>query len=721
MSLLSPSHRQNLHESGISDDVIARRGYETIDEATLPHWRKKLRETQFKQSVDDLSPGIFIPRFDKLSQVEGSRPAAGLAQIRFDAPGDGPKYLSGRSVRALDWMQLTPGEDALLSGPLLLVEGVKKSDALRSSLWKRGELGTVIAVPDCSGCLVAGRKKLRKDIAGLIDGKRLVLWIPDADVTSNKDVWKAGQNTLDALHEVDPKAAIVILPRLPDDPKAGLDDLLAAGRDWHELARNTRTVMPDPPEVVRSRGVAVQAQGELAALYADRKMAHSIARDLGTRLRFGRHLGRALHFQESHFEPLSSTLAQDLVGERLAKIADEIAMPATFEGTAEERRALQKAIHLCQHNLLSTGKARAVLQQVSGLPGLQHDEAAMRVPDNLWPMPNGQTLDLSDLSRTETTPEMNPYFIGGVIPAEGPTPHWDAFRSSISHEDDWVGDAVDECMGYAMQGRRAKQACFAWLGDGRNGKGTVIRVAQRVFGSFFLAASHGTFFADDRQSDRHDAHLLQHIGRRLVVSSDPSGRPKETMLLSYVGGDQIIGEQKGGESLAFTPTAALLLNGQADRLRLDGLDVALTARMRVCPFRVSFAGREDEQLLDALLSEAPAIAFRWAERARDFLARGVLDREQLQREQAQLFAEEKDVVGRFLYDRCTADANGGVRSADLRRAWEQWADEEGEPVRTAMWLAQQLKRPREGWKIAAANSGSTMGRHFKGLRLRNGQ
>lgn len=159
---LSDRHRQMLEkESGISADVIAERGYKTVDRPV------RLRELGFTPNQCRV-PTLLLPVWNVHGEI-------GLYQSRPELPrvqdGKVIKYETPRgSKMALD---VHPSIRHMLGNPktpLWVTEGVKKADALVSQgccaiallgVWNwRGtnELGGKTALPDWESIALKGRQ-----------------------------------------------------------------------------------------------------------------------------------------------------------------------------------------------------------------------------------------------------------------------------------------------------------------------------------------------------------------------------------------------------------------------------------------------------------------------------------------------------------------------------------------------------------------------------------
>jgi putative DNA primase/helicase len=110
-----------------------------------------------------------------------------------------------------------------------------------------------------------------------------------------------------------------------------------------------------------------------------------------------------------------------------------------------------------------------------------------------------------------------------------------------------------------------------------------------------------------------------------------------------------------------------------------GTDPAIWSRIKLVPFDVSFEGREDRGLKDALKSELPGVlawavegCLRWQEEGLCF--------PEAVRVATAAWRGENDQVGQFLDERCARGEYLGVRSRTLYQEYRRWAEEVGEEV-----------------------------------------
>ena len=177
---LSPDHQRTLLEgSGLSDEVIKLRGYETATTAA------RLRRLGFSQ-VQAIVPALLIPVFNCRGEIV-------LYQSRPDAPriknGKVVKYETVKgAAMALD---VHPSVRHLLRDPnipLFITEGIKKGDALAS----QGMCAiALLGVWNFRGTNEAGGKTVLADWENIaLNGRRTFITF-DSDVMEKASVHAA--------------------------------------------------------------------------------------------------------------------------------------------------------------------------------------------------------------------------------------------------------------------------------------------------------------------------------------------------------------------------------------------------------------------------------------------------------------------------------------------------------------------------------------------------
>lgn len=177
-----------------------------------------------------------------------------------------------------------------------------------------------------------------------------------------------------------------------------------------------------------------------------------------------------------------------------------------------------------------------------------------------------------------------------------------------SREDQTWMDALGEIFGYCLTGTYPYQKMFWWHGSGRNGKGTLIRVLEKLVGIEYSMPNLNPKTLDG-QFDKADL-----IGKKLAYEPDMEPvLPNSTVLKQLTGGDRIRTNRKYMSTASFFNTAKiiLLMNRMPDIPPNESLE-PIFKRLYLLPFEYRIeAGKEDSEIEERLEKELPGI-FNWA-------------------------------------------------------------------------------------------------------------
>lgn len=269
---------------------------------------------------------------------------------------------------------------------------------------------------------------------------------------------------------------------------------------------------------------------------------------------------------------------------------------------------------------LSSGRTPQLLRNVVELlcayPRIQAFQADLG-PTNL-PFVNG-ILDLNTWQFRHVEPSdffLNYIAVPFVNPAP-PCPVFDHFLETISGGDPDIISAIKEMIGYLLTPDMAGKCFFVLQGVGDTGKS----VLANLISSFFNveAVAHLDI---SRLGDRFSPAALQ--GKWLNVCADlPDGRLKKEAvgaIKQIMGNDTISVEAKFRAVTSFKPTCKLLFATNFP-LRMEH-DEAFLSRCAIIPFSHPIPkDKQDKQLLQKMLMEAPGIIVQCLEAYRRLRAR----------------------------------------------------------------------------------------------------
>lgn len=192
--------------------------------------------------------------------------------------------------------------------------------------------------------------------------------------------------------------------------------------------------------------------------------------------------------------------------------------------------------------------------------------------------------------------------MGTIYDPTAECPHFDAFLAEVMH-DDYVKLAW-EMIGYLMYSGNPLQVAFGFLGSGGNGKGTLMRVIDKLLGPDNVASES----LDDLNGNRFAPVNL--FGKTANLAGDIDGTYQESTanFKKLTGEDTIAGERKFGQRFKFECWAVPVFSfnkipGSAD------VTEGYLRRWIILHFHKRIVNVVPG-LSDALLDELPGIAYK---------------------------------------------------------------------------------------------------------------
>jgi putative DNA primase/helicase len=338
------------------------------------------------------------------------------------------------------------------------------------------------------------------------------------------------------------------------------------------------------------------------------------------------------------------------------------------------------------------------------------DVGAMDADPFLLACPNG-TLDL----RTGRVRAHNPSDLisrGTAIPydAGARCPRWLHFLREVFDGDDDLISFVHRAVGYSLAGDTREQVLFVCHGYGANGKSVFRETVSLILGDLAVTAAFDTFLRG--RGDHGPRNDIARLHRARFVAASESGserRLDEALVKALTGEDTVAARFLYGEHFEFKPEFKIWLF--TNHLpRVEGDDDAIWRRIRLVPFSVSFMGKEDRNLGEALAEEAPGILAWAVEGCLDYQRNG-LGLPPAVAQATKEYREDEDILSSFIAERCIFE--GSVEAARFRTVYEQFCFEVGERPLSASALGRALSKRGISGKRRAD------GRIYRGIRLQS--
>ena len=176
-------------------------------------------------------------------------------------------------------------------------------------------------------------------------------------------------------------------------------------------------------------------------------------------------------------------------------------------------------------------------------------------------------------------------------------------------------------LGYCLSGHNNRQEIYFFIGEGANGKSTLLSLMLRLMGEYARPILASTLFEGHR-TDQADYDLGLLPGIRLAVAQEAESRAQlhAARLKAMSGGDTIAARPICKAPFFFQPCAKIIMVANR-RPELDCYDEALKRRIRVIPFEHQVPeAKRDPGLVDKLTAELPGILNRLVRAGADYVA-----------------------------------------------------------------------------------------------------
>jgi len=299
-------------------------------------------------------------------------------------------------------------------------------------------------------------------------------------------------------------------------------------------------------------------------------------------------------------------------------------------------------------------------------------------------------------SREDYITKMIPYDYNHKAKAE----QWPKFVDEIMGYDAEMVEYLQLAMGHACNGSTDEQSLFMLHGMGANGKSTFCEAILDALGDYAKTVADDFFVAKHQRE--HPTEIADLQGARLVVGSEFGGVMDEGKVKRLTGSDKLKARFMRGDMFEFAPTQTYFVCVN-NKPTVRNTDDGIWRRVKLVPFSQKFSGeKRDKHLPKKLKLEHQAILTWLVDGAVRSYKDGIIEPEAV-RVASQGYREEYDLIGRFIDDCCdTSDPHSKIKSSQLYKAYEKWAETNGEFKHGNRQFSDELKRKdfekaKNGW------------------------
>lgn len=270
-------------------------------------------------------------------------------------------------------------------------------------------------------------------------------------------------------------------------------------------------------------------------------------------------------------------------------------------------------------------------------------------------------------------------------------PQWENFLYRIMDGNKKLVEFLRRAIGYSLTGSTREQCLFVLYGTGRNGKSTLLNTIKRLLGEYARQSAAETFMVKKNTSGPGDDVAMLR-GARFVtaIETEENQRLAESMVKQLTGGDTVSVRRLYENFFEFEPEFKIFL-ATNHKPNIRGVDEGIWRRIRLVPFAVRISDDEVDPDLDQKLAEELEGILSWCvQGCLDWKDDGLQEPEEVWGATRE-YREEMDVLGAFLEDVCLVGKDYTVTSGDLYRAYQNWAEENGERAMSQKALAKRLQ------------------------------
>jgi len=512
-------------------------------------------------------------------------------------------------------------------------------------------------------CNPMGAGKWRPEFSADLKDKQVVI-IPDSDEPGRRHAETVAQSVYAAGAQC---VKVVMLPEGKD-----VTEWVEAGGTKEQLiaaVRSTPKYQPAPPSVTQSVSPAVEAKANFP--FTDVGNAERLVEQHGKDVRWCDPFKSWFIWNDTKW---SRDEAQRIVTRAKATVRDMYAGAARIADDEMRKR-------LMDHARKTEARSR-----IDAMIALSRPDVAV-VPEQfdrdpwLLNIQNG-TINLHTGRLQEHRREDLCTKLASVpYDPEAKCPRWQKFLAEVFEPHADLISFVQRATGYSLTGDVREECFFLLAGSGRNGKGTFLKTIQTLLADYAGTADFATFTLRHESGMRDDVANMR--GQRFVVAQEAheGAALAEGVIKWLTGGDRVRARRLYENSSEFDPTFKLWL-ATNHKPEVRGTDPAIWSRIKLIPFDVSFEGREDKTLKQALLKELPGIltwavhgCLSWQKDGLQFPASVI--------EATREYRTDSDQVGRFLAECCVKGKAAQTRAARLYESYKSWCEANGEKQLTS--------------------------------------
>ena len=253
------------------------------------------------------------------------------------------------------------------------------------------------------------------------------------------------------------------------------------------------------------------------------------------------------------------------------------------------------------------------------------------------------------------------------------------FIDQVTAGDRDLARQLQTALGYALTGSTKSHVAFFLIGEGSNGKSTLLELVMELLGDYAQVSPASLLTEQARES--HPTVLANLEGSRFAVVNEipMNARIDSARFKSLTGGDTIPVHLMYKDFHPMTPRFKLFIATNHLPRIADNSD-GMWRRVVVIPFNVKFVGDAcDQDLKDKLVQEGAGILNWLLEGVRAWQAGGIIQT-QNSKVARETYRQGEDLVGQFIDERLQEAPGQRLLSAVVYKLFQDWAGQGREQV-----------------------------------------
>jgi putative DNA primase/helicase len=303
-------------------------------------------------------------------------------------------------------------------------------------------------------------------------------------------------------------------------------------------------------------------------------------------------------------------------------------------------------------------------------------------------------VDLRTGQLNQHTPEQMLTKITTVAPDTTPAFLFESTLLEICNGDKSLVEFHQISLGAMLSGAREQHWLLFWYGVGRNGKSLLADLVCDILGDYAVKLPSSILMSS--RSEAHPTEVASLLGMRVALSSEvpEDAHWNESRIKELTGDGTLSARFMHQDYFQFPRSHKHLVLGNF-RPQLRSTDIAIYARMKMVPFNVSFANREDPDLPAKLREERGSILqwlieghIKWFRNGKKLPACAAVE------QAGEEYASVQSTVKLWIEERgikcADIDSSASVRSyptaAELYADYSEWKRARGEsPISMQRW------------------------------------